>query len=121
MAKKIEAPVVEIVNNTDYFLRRLDRINNKYWLPGRGNLNTKLMIVVSHPNKNDLEARQLLTNGDAGNEFRNALNSVNIPEEGCWITSMVKYGLGNKDKPTSTQIEECAPYLDAEIERIKPD
>lgn len=79
------------------------------------------MIVASHPNKDDLSARKLLVKGSASSELYNALKEINIPENKCWITTMVKYGIGNKDKPTSEQIEECAPYLDAEIEMVKPD
>lgn len=95
-------------------------MNDRLWIPPRGNTEAKIMIVLSHPNAEDLQQRYLCAGSGASVEIRNALEANQISEDDVWITSMVKYGIGSKTKPSSDQIAECAPYLDAEIEFVKP-
>lgn len=101
-------------------LSSLTRINNKWWIPPRGHHKSKIMIVCSHPSKDDLEARKLFGRGSGEKELENALKEAGIPMDHVWITSMVKYGIGSKDKPSGEQIAECSPFLDAEIAFVKP-
>lgn len=98
--------------------------NDKIWLSGRGNTEAKIMIIVSHPTHGDLKEECILAEDDeeygAIDEIRAALKTVNIDEDDCWFTSIVKFGLGSKDKPNAKQIEECAEALDEELNEIKP-
>lgn len=106
----------------------LEKKNNKWWLHGYGNDEADIMIICSHPSKYDLTAKQLFVRSEdttdkdytLGEEVAEALRICEIDPDNCWFTSMVKYGLGNKDKPTAEQIAECAEELDEEIAKIKP-
>lgn len=105
-----------------------ERKDGKLWLAGWGNSEAPIMIIISHPLSDDLRTGELLafdteTEGGytARDELESAFEAVGLNlESDCWITSMVKFGLGSKDKPTAKQIEECAQYLDDEIAEVKP-
>lgn len=97
-----------------------EKRDNKLWLAGYGNTEAKIMIVVSHPLREDLVAQGILLEGEAADEVKNALKIAGIKEDDCWFTSVVKYGIGSKDKPTAAQVNECADILDEEIAEIKP-
>ena len=105
-----------------------ERIDNKLWLAGWGNSEAPIMLIVSHPLSDDLKNGELLsfdTDTEGGytsrDEIEKAFEAVGLSlENDCWVTSMVKFGLGSKDKPNATQIEACAAYLDEEIQEIKP-
>lgn len=102
-----------------------EKINGKTWLSGWGNDEADIMIVVSHPTREDLQQGYLLASIDgeylASDEIQKACRVVGLNfEEDFWITAMVKYGIGGKDKPSSEQINECAVELDEEIAHVKP-
>lgn len=78
------------------------------------------MLILSHPNFSDLENHQLLS-GDYLKEVQDACNAAGIKLQDLYVTTMVKYGIGKKPKPTAEQIAECAPYLQYEINLVKPD
>lgn len=101
-------------------------IDGKYWLSGFGNTEGPIMIVSSFPSYQDVAKKQLhfesnniseRTNAD---ELMQACESVGIKPENCWFTTMVKYSIGNKEKPSPEQIEECFAALDEEIAEVKP-
>lgn len=101
--------------------------DGKLWLSGWGNTEGPIMILASHPYQEDLRNGYVLGYAEneeeynARNELDNAMDAVGLKlEEECWITSVVKYGIGSKDKPSSEQIEECAAELDEEIAEVKP-
>ena len=80
----------------------------------------ELLIVFSHPNKDDLEVRKFGEHGANALEILAALEAADIPRELVHFTAMVKHGMGSKSKPSAEDIEEYAAELDAEIEAIKP-
>lgn len=80
----------------------------------------ELLVVFSHPNKDDLEVRAFGKKGYAAEEVLAALKQAGIPEDNVHFTAMVKHGIGNKGKPSAEDIEEWSAELDAEIEAIKP-
>jgi uracil-DNA glycosylase family 4 len=79
----------------------------------------ELMIVFSHPGKDDLEAGCF---GEAGmaTEVLSALSGAGIPLEKVYFTGMVRHGIGNKPKPSAEDIEEWSKKLDEDIETVKP-
>jgi uracil-DNA glycosylase family 4 len=95
-------------------------LNGKWWIPPRGDPRSKLMIVYSHPPFADIKNKQLCSEGDAADELKAALRFAGIPESCVWITSCVKHGIGNKEKPDSEEFSAGLPYLDAEIAYVKP-
>ena len=80
----------------------------------------ELMIVFSHPGKEDLEARKFGEQGYAADEVKAALRLANIPLEKVHFTGMVKHGIGSRSKPSAEDIEEWSASLDEEIAAIKP-
>jgi len=80
----------------------------------------ELLIIFSHPNKEDLEARKFGVAGFATTEVKAGLAAAGIPLEKVHFTAMVKHGIGSKSKPSAEDIEEFAQELDNEIEQIKP-
>jgi uracil-DNA glycosylase family 4 len=109
---------INLTLESDVFKARY--VDNKLHLPPKGNTDAKLMIIVSHPNKDDLSARELLT-GDYGVEVDKAFKACGLTEADVYITAMVKHGIGAKPKPTSEQIEANAAVLDAEIAFVNYD
>lgn len=79
-----------------------------------------LMLVMSHPGKDDLEARVFAKQGAMAEELQNALARASILPEEVYITGMVKHGIGSKSKPTAEDIEEWSALLDQEIETVQP-
>jgi len=80
----------------------------------------ELLIVFSHPNKDDLEAEAFGKRGYAAAEVLAALSAADIPLEKVHFTATVKHGIGVKSKPSAEDIEEWRESLDKEIEAIKP-
>jgi uracil-DNA glycosylase family 4 len=79
----------------------------------------ELMIVFSHPGKDDLEERAFGKKGMA-EEVLSALSAADIPLDKVYFTGMVKHGIGNKPKPSAEDIEQWAAKLDEEIASVKP-
>ena len=97
--------------------------NNLRWTAGWGNTEADIMVIASHPTSEDSHSGGIFTDTkeySSTDEVMHALEVAGIKQEDCWFTSIVKYGLGSKDKPTSKQIEECAADLDEELNTIKP-
>lgn len=98
--------------------------DGKVMVSGWGNEEADIMIIGSHPSKEDLKTGAAFSDDDAEympmDEIREALKIVGIKEDDCWFTYMIKFGLGNKDKPNSAQIELGAAELDDEIATVKP-
>lgn len=79
----------------------------------------ELMIVFSHPGKDDLEERAFGKKGMA-EEVLSALSAADIPLDKVYFTGMVRHGIGNKPKPSAEDIEQWAAKLDEEIAAVKP-
>ena len=83
------------------------------------NSQPELMIVFSHPGKDDLEERAFGKKGMA-EEVLSALSAADIPLDKVYFTGMVKHGIGNKSKPSAEDIEQWSARLDEEIASVKP-
>jgi DNA polymerase I-like protein with 3'-5' exonuclease and polymerase domains/uracil-DNA glycosylase len=79
----------------------------------------ELLVVFSHPTKDDLEARAFGKKGSA-KEVTDALSFAGIDLSRVHFTGMVKYGIGSKPKPSAEDIEYWASALDEEIDKAKP-
>lgn len=102
------------------------RINDKLWLSGHGNDEGPILIISSHPSHEDVKYKELHYTSDSkenynnGDELKRACEIAQLTDENCFFTTMVKFSLGSKDKPSPEQIEECREALDEEIAHIKP-
>jgi uracil-DNA glycosylase family 4 len=80
----------------------------------------ELVIIFSHPNKDDLKALAFGKDGYAADEVIAALNAAGIALDRVHFTGMVKHGIGSKSKPSPEDIEEYSASLDLELASIKP-
>lgn len=95
-------------------------MDGNWLLPPKGSTTAKLMLILSHPNHEDLQVKQIMT-GAYEIEIRNAVAAAGIDMvKDVYVTSMVKSGIGSKPKPTSEQIAAHAAILDYEIDLVKP-
>jgi len=114
--KKIEKDVLNLKGS---FLSD-DRIKNDY-LPviGEGNYFAKIMFVGEAPGKNEAKTGKPFC-GRAGKVLDNLLVSINISREDVYITNIVKDRPPQNRDPLPEEIELYAPFLDRQIEAIKP-
>ena len=87
---------------------------------GRGNPNSKLFVVGEGPGQQEDE-QGLAFVGRAGKMLDSVFLSVGIDtNEDCYISNIVKCRPPNNRKPLSNEVKECLPWLNEQIEMIKP-
>ena len=87
---------------------------------GRGNPKAKILIIGEGPGQQEDE-QGLAFVGRAGKMLNKSFLSVGIDtNEDCYISNIVKCRPPNNRKPKSIEIEKCMPWLDSQIELIKP-
>ncbi len=94
---------------------------------GLGEASARLMLVGEQPgNEEDLAGEPFV--GPAGTLLSRALKEAGIDRESVYITNAVKHfkfeQRGKKrihKKPSSLEITACRPWLDSEIEAIRPE
>jgi len=88
-------------------------------VPGEGNLNASLMIIGEAPGYlEDVQGRPFV--GAAGKLLDKLLSSINLSRREVYIGNIVKHRPPLNRDPRPDEIEVCAPYLDKQIEIIKP-
>lgn len=89
-------------------------------VPGAGNPEAKIMFVGEGPGeKEDIEGKPFV--GQAGQFLDEMLASIDFKREDVYITNVVKCRPpGNRD-PKEEEIKACQPYLEKQIELIKPE
>jgi DNA polymerase len=93
---------------------------------GHGPSNATLMLVGEQPgDKEDLEGKPFV--GPAGEVLRRALNELEISSEAIYMTNAVKHfkfvqrgKLRLHKNPAISEINACRPWLEAEIDALKP-
>ena len=96
------------------------RTQNSY-LPviGEGSHSADIMFIGEAPGRNEaLQGRPFC--GAAGRILDNLLKSINIPREDVYITNIVKDRPPENRDPLPSEIENYGPFLDRQIEIIKP-
>ena len=87
---------------------------------GRGNPNSKLFVVGEGPGQQEDELGLAFV-GRAGKMLDSVFLSVGIDtNEDCYISNIVKCRPPNNRKPLSNEVKECLPWLNEQIEMIKP-
>ena len=87
---------------------------------GRGNPKARILIIGEGPGQQEDE-QGLAFVGRAGKMLNKSFLSVGInTNEDCYISNIVKCRPPNNRKPKSIEIENCMPWLDSQIELIKP-
>lgn len=96
-------------------------------VPGEGPTNAKIVFIGEGPGRQeDLEGRPFV--GRAGKFLDECLQSIGLQREQVFITNIVKCrptekaGNWARDrKPTTEEIAACKPYLDRQIELLRPE
>jgi DNA polymerase len=96
-------------------------------VPGEGPANASVMFIGEGPGRQeDLEGRPFV--GRAGKFLDECLQSIGLKRESVFITNIVKCRPSEKSgswvrdrKPTKEEIEACSPYLDRQLELVKPE
>ncbi|MDO8742482.1 MAG: uracil-DNA glycosylase [bacterium] len=109
----------EILNLKDSPLYA-ERVENKY-LPviGEGNHSAEIMFVGEAPGKNEAKTGRPFC-GRAGKVLDELLLSVGIDRKDVYITNIVKDRPPSNRDPLPDEIALYAPFLDRQIEIIKP-
>ncbi|MDO8493058.1 MAG: uracil-DNA glycosylase [bacterium] len=96
------------------------RTENKY-LPvlGEGSLTAKIMFVGEAPGRKEAESGRPFC-GASGKLLDELLASVKLKREDVYITNIVKDRPPENRDPTPEEKELYAPFLDRQIEIIKP-
>ena len=115
--KKIKDEIVDTKNSPLYNFR----IKNKF-LPviGEGSHYAKIMFIGEAPGKNEaLIGRPFC--GAAGKILDELLSSIGVDRKEVYITNVVKDRPPENRDPLPNEIEFYAPFLDRQIEIIKPE
>ena len=115
--KKIKDEIVDTKNSPLYNFR----IKNKF-LPviGEGSHYAKIMFIGEAPGKNEaLTGRPFC--GAAGKILDELLSSIGVDRKEVYITNVVKDRPPENRDPLPNEIEFYAPFLDRQIEIIKPE
>ena len=87
---------------------------------GRGNPKAKIFIIGEGPGQREDE-QGLAFVGRAGKMLNKSFLSVGIDtNEDCYISNIVKCRPPNNRKPKSIEVDNCMPWLNSQIELIKP-
>lgn len=97
------------------------RVKNKYFpVIGEGSHTAKIMFIGEAPGKNEAETGRPFC-GASGRVLDELLASINIDRKGIYITNIVKDRPPENRDPLPNEIEFYAPFLDRQIEIIKPE
>jgi DNA polymerase len=91
----------------------------KNGVPGEGPLHAKLMLVGQNPGaEEDKTGKPFI--GRAGKFLNKVLAKNGINRAELFVTNLVKHVTPKNRKPLPDEIEACAPYLEAQLNAIKP-
>ncbi|WP_175059243.1 type-4 uracil-DNA glycosylase [Thermococcus sp. 2319x1] len=88
-------------------------------VPGSGSYDAKIMFVGEAPGYWE-DQKGLPFVGRAGKVLDELLESVGLKREEVYITNVVKCRPPNNRDPMEEEIKACSPYLDKQIDIIRP-
>jgi uracil-DNA glycosylase family 4 len=91
----------------------------KNGVPGEGPLNAKVMLVGQNPGAEEDKTGKPFV-GKAGKFLNKVLAKNVINREELFVTNLVKHVTPKNRKPLPDEIAACAPYLEAQVNAIKP-
>ncbi|MDP3996013.1 MAG: uracil-DNA glycosylase [bacterium] len=94
--------------------------NNFFAVPGEGTALAKIVFVGEAPGLNEAKTGRPFC-GAAGKILDELLESTGIKREEVYITNIVKDRPPENRNPKPEEIIACSPYLDRQIECIKPE
>ena len=116
LMKKIKDEVLNLKNSPLYTYRT----ENKYFpVIGEGSHNAKIMFVGEAPGRNEAKTGKPFC-GIAGKVLDELLTHISVKREDVYITNIVKDRPQENRDPTEKEIEIYGPFLDRQIEILKP-
>ncbi|EKD48261.1 MAG: hypothetical protein ACD_65C00041G0001 [uncultured bacterium] len=89
-------------------------------VPGEGSAKAEIMFIGEGPGKDeDIQGKPFV--GAAGKFLNQLLETACLKREDVYIANVVKCRPPNNRDPLPEEIEACWPYLEAQIELIKPE
>jgi uracil-DNA glycosylase family 4 len=88
-------------------------------VPGEGPLQAKLMLVGQNPGAEEDKTGKPFV-GRAGKFLNKVLAKNGIKREELFVTNLVKHVTPKNRKPLPDEIAACAPYLETQVNAIKP-
>lgn len=117
--KKLRAILDELLKLENSPLYAYRNENGYFPVAGQGNHFARIMFIGEAPGQNEAKTGRPFC-GAAGKLLDKLLESIEIKRENVYITNIVKdRPPGNRD-PLPDEIEIYAPFLDRQIEIIKP-
>jgi len=93
--------------------------SRKRAVPGEGPEDAKIMFIGEAPGfHEDQQGRPFV--GAAGHFLEELLASIGLKREGVYICNVIKCRPPGNREPGAEEIEACRPYLDRQIELVKP-
>ena len=116
MMKKIRDELLHFKDSPLYEYR----IRNKYFpVVGEGSHMAHIMFIGEAPGKNEAETARPFC-GRSGKLLDEMLESINLNRSDVYITNIVKDRPPENRDPTEMEIEIYAPFLERQIDIIKP-
>jgi uracil-DNA glycosylase family 4 len=91
----------------------------KNGVPGEGPLHAKVILVGQNPGAEEDKTGKPFV-GRTGKFLNKVLAKNGINREELFVTNLVKHVTPKNRKPLPDEIAACAPYLDAQVNAIKP-
>ena len=113
--RKIKEAVVEVGGE----LAELRKREKYFPVIGEGSHDAEIIFVGEAPGENEAKTGRPFV-GRAGKFLDELLASINIPRESVYITNIVKDRPPKNRDPLPEEIALYAPFLDKQIEIIKP-
>lgn len=88
-------------------------------VPGVGPLNPPVLFIGEGPGKDEDETGLPFV-GRAGKLLTQMIESIGLRREQVFIANVVKCRPPNNRTPTQEECESCLPFLDSQVELIKP-
>ncbi len=118
--EKLKKIKKEIMNCKKCSLGKLRRKNSYHPVIGEGNHRAAIMFVGEAPGSQEAKTGRPFC-GRAGNILTELLDSVGIKRKEVYITNILKDRPPDNRNPKSEEIEACVPYLEKQIEAIRPE
>jgi len=88
-------------------------------VPGEGKENAEIMFIGEAPGwHEDQQGRPFV--GQAGQYLDRLLTTINLSRQQVYIANVIKCRPPDNRDPLPTEIQNCQPWLDMQIELIKP-
>jgi len=88
-------------------------------VPGEGKIDNRIMFIGEAPGYwEDMKGKPFV--GEAGKFLDILLEEANLLRDSVFITNIVKCRPPNNREPSTEEITKCSPYLDRQIQVIKP-